>query len=77
MTGSTDEQPEPRGKKPDGSAYKAHMDALETRNAKTRKDGKAKRLKHEQEQAVAQRATERRQDSDLRGSKTRGKSQMK
>jgi hypothetical protein len=77
MSGSTEDAPGSRGKKPDGSAYKAHMEALETRNAKARKDGKAKRTAHEQEQAVAQRATERRQDADLRGSKVRGKSQMK
>jgi hypothetical protein len=62
--------------KPDGSAYKAHMEALETRNAQARKDGKAKRLEREQSDAASQRATERRQDADLRGSKVRGKSQL-
>ncbi len=77
MSGSSEEASGSRGKKPDGSAYKAHMEALETRNAKARKDGKAKRAQREQDQAVAQRATERRQDADLRGSKVRGKSQMK
>ena len=47
--------------KPDGSAWKAHMDALAERNAKTRKAGRKDREDHERERAATHRASELRQ----------------
>ena len=47
--------------KPDGSAWKAHMDALSERNAKAKSAGRKQRADHEREQAAAQRASELRQ----------------
>ena len=64
--------------KPDGSAWKAHMDGLAERNAETRKVGRAERQEDEREKAAAHRASELRQMVAL--SKTTGpraKSQRK
>ena len=47
--------------KPDGSAWKAHMEALSERNAKARKAGRKEREDHERERAAAHRASELRQ----------------
>ena len=47
--------------KPDGSAWKAHMDALSERNARARRAGRKDREDHEREKAAAHRAAELRQ----------------
>ncbi len=47
--------------KPDGSAWKAHIEGLSERNANTRKAGRKEREEHEQEKAASQRASELRQ----------------
>ena len=61
--------------KPDGSAWKAHMDDLSERNAQTRKVGRKEREEHEQEKAASHRASELRQMVALnRTSGTHGKS---
>lgn len=52
--------------KPDGSAWKAHMDALAVRNDAVRKVGRQERQERERSQAVQQRASERRQSAELR-----------
>jgi hypothetical protein len=47
--------------KPDGSAWKAHMEALSERNSNARSSGRKARLEHEKEQAASHRASELRQ----------------
>jgi hypothetical protein len=47
--------------KPDGSAWKAHMDGLSERNARTRKEGRKEREDHEREKTASHRAAELRQ----------------
>ena len=61
--------------KPDGSAWKAHMEDLSERNARTRKAGRKEREDHEREKAASQRASELRQMVALnRTTGSRGKS---
>jgi hypothetical protein len=47
--------------KPDGSAWKAHIDAVNERNAQTRKVGLAERQEDDKDKAAARRASELRQ----------------
>ena len=62
--------------KPDGSAWKAHMDALSERNSKARSAGRKHREDHEREQAASHRAAELRQMVALsRSGRARGKSE--
>ncbi|HYI35483.1 MAG TPA: hypothetical protein VEX39_02675 [Thermoleophilaceae bacterium] len=70
MTDST------RGPKPDGSAYKEHMAEIDRRNGEARKRGKAKREEKETANMRTDRANELRQNTELRGSKNRGGSQL-
>ncbi len=65
-----------RGPKPDGSAYKEYMDDLNRRNGEARKAGKVRREAREHDHLVADRTAELRQNTELRGSKHRGKSQL-
>lgn len=65
-----------RGPKPDGSAYKQHMEELAKRNGEARKAGKARREARDHDHLVADRAAELRQNTELRGSKNRGKAQL-
>ena len=58
--------------KPDGSAWKAHMDAVNERNAQTRKVGRAERQEDDREKAAAHQASELRQMMALK--KTTGPS---
>ncbi len=53
-------------RKPDGSAWKAHMEELAARNDATRKAGREARQERERLAAVQQRATERHQSAELR-----------
>ena len=62
--------------KPDGSAWKAHMEALSERNSSARSSGRKARLEHEREQLASQRASELRQMIALsRADGRKGKSQ--
>ena len=71
MSDKTDEH-----SKPDGSAWKAHMEGLAERNANVRKAGRKEREEHEREQAASHRASELRQMVALsRDTGARGKSQ--
>ena len=64
-----------RHAKPDGSAWKAHMEALSERNAKARSAGRKHREEHEREKAASHRASELRQMVALNQTKgSRGKS---
>jgi len=47
--------------KPDGSAWKAHIDGLTERNGETKKAGRAERQADERDKAAAHRASELRQ----------------
>ncbi len=59
--------------KPDGSAWKAHMDALGARNDATRKAGREERQERERSRAIQQHASERQQSAELgRRSEQRG-----
>lgn len=58
--------------RPDGSAYKAHMDALTARNDATRKAGRAERKTREDAEERGRRETSARQDADLRQSSGHG-----
>ena len=62
--------------KPDGSAYKAHMEELGRRNAESRKDGKAKRSAREQRETVVLQARERRQNGALRSASSGGRAHL-
>lgn len=53
-------------KKPDGSAFQAHMDALKERNDATRKVGRQQREESERSKAQEIHATEQRQTAELR-----------
>lgn len=53
-------------RKPDGSAWKAHMEGLTARNEATRKAGRQERAEHERSKAVSLRAAEQRQTAELR-----------
>jgi hypothetical protein len=59
MYGMSDDTAQPA--KPDGSAWKAHMDALSERNSNARTSGRKARLEHEREQLASHRASELRQ----------------
>jgi hypothetical protein len=60
--------------KPDGSAWKSHMEALSERNAKARSAGRKEREEHEREKAASHRASELRQMVALSQTKgSRGK----
>ena len=65
-----------RGPKPDGSAYKEHMEEIDRRNGEARKKGRAKREERDHENLRADRAAELRQNTELRGSKNRGGAQL-
>ena len=65
-----------RGPKPDGSAYKAHMEEISRRNGEARKQGKAKREAREHDSLVADRTAELRQNTELGKTKNRGKAQL-
>jgi len=54
-------------KKPDGSAYEAHLAAIATRNVASKKAAKARRDDYEREKVKDRREAERRQDAALRG----------
>lgn len=60
MSDEADRQDRPTPK-PDGSAWKAHMDALSERNAQTKKAGRQERENHERDKAASHRAAELRQ----------------
>ena len=63
--------------KPDGSAWKAHIEAISERNAQTTKAGRKDREEHERERAAAHRASELRQTVALnRTTDSRGKSHL-
>lgn len=63
--------------KPDGSAWKAHIESLSERNANTRRAGRKEREENEREKAASQRASELRQMVALsRTSGPRGKSHL-
>ena len=64
--------------KPDGSAWKAHIEGLSERNANTRKAGRKEREENDREKAASQRASELRQMVALnRTTGPRGKSYLK
>ncbi len=53
------EKTEGRGPKPDGSAYAAHLAAINQRNAASKKAGKERREKHELGQIRERRESDR------------------
>jgi len=53
-------------RKPDGSAWKAHMDGLTARNDAARKAGRAERAERERSQTIDLIDAERRQTAELR-----------
>lgn len=57
--------------KPDGSAWKAHMEGLSARNEATRKAGRQEREAYEHGRAAELRAAEKCQDAALRRSTDR------
>ena len=57
---------EPARSRPDGSAYKAHLEALTARNDATRKVGRAERKTREEAEERGRRETSARQHADLR-----------
>ena len=57
---------EPGNRKPDGSAWKAHMDGLAARNDAARKAGRQERQAHERSKNAALRAADLRQTAELR-----------
>lgn len=52
--------------KPDGSAWKAHMDGVTARNDAARKAGRAERAERERSQTIDLAAAEQRQTAELR-----------
>ena len=52
-------------KKPDGSAYAAHLAAIAERNAASKKAARARREEYELERVKNRREAERRQDAAL------------
>ena len=64
MTDKTDQQ----FRKPDGSAYKAHLADIAERNVASHRAGRERRQAFEQGRATERLAAERRQDAGLRGS---------
>ncbi len=61
------EEMDTQRKKPDGSAYDAHLAAIAARNVASKKAGKARRDDYEREKVKDRREAERRQDAALRG----------
>ena len=59
-------------KKPDGSTYRAHMEALEARNNATRKAGRAERTERETHEVQVRRLAEL--DQEVKVRKRRDKS---
>ena len=57
---------DPVRSRPDGSAYKAHMEALTARNDAVRKAGRAERKTREESEERGRREASARQDADLR-----------
>lgn len=53
-------------RKPDGSAWKSHMDGLAARNDATRKAGRQEREAHEKSKTASLRAADIRQTAELR-----------
>jgi hypothetical protein len=53
-------------KKPDGSAFSAHLAAIAERNVTVKKAGRAEREEHELVRVRERRDAERRQNADLR-----------
>ena len=53
-------------RKPDGSAWKAHMEGVTARNDAARKAGRAERAEREREQSIHHADAERRQTAELR-----------
>ncbi len=53
-------------RKPDGSAWKAHMEGVTARNDAARKAGRAERAERERAQTISLVDAERRQTADLR-----------
>ena len=53
-------------KKPDGSAWQAHMDAVTARNDATRKAGRQVRQEHERREAIRRQTEEQNQSAELR-----------
>ena len=53
-------------RKPDGSAWKAHMEGLTARNDAARKAGRAERAERERAQTIHLVDAERRQTAELR-----------
>ena len=58
--------PESGLSRPDGSAYKAHMQALNARNDAARSAGRAERKTREENEERGRREANARQDADLR-----------
>jgi len=52
--------------KPDGSAFKAHMEEVSARNDAARKTGRKEREERERSQSVSRYADDARQSADLR-----------
>lgn len=53
-------------RKPDGSAWKTHMEDLTARNDAARKAGREERAEWERNKTISQRAEERHQSAELR-----------
>jgi len=53
-------------RKPDGSAWKTHMEGVNARNDAARKAGRAERAVRERAQTISLADAERRQTADLR-----------
>lgn len=53
-------------RKPDGSAWKAHMEGVTARNDAARKVGRQERADRERSQTIDLQAAERRQTAELR-----------
>ena len=62
----TQGEKDPVRTRPDGSAYKAHMEALAARNDAARKAGRAERKTREESEERGRREASARQDADLR-----------
>jgi hypothetical protein len=66
-------------RKPDGSAWKAHMEGVTARNDAARKAGRAERAERERAQTISLADAERRQTADLheRSNKRGGSASLK
>lgn len=64
--------------KPDGSAYRDHMEKLAARNVEAKKVAQGERREREREQAVSRHKSEVRLNKDMmRGAGKRGKAELK